>query len=230
MANRYWADQGGVDSDKDGLSDEFEERVLHTNPKARDTDGDGLNDLRERDFGSNPLQRDSDGDGVDDYREVIVGTNPQDKDTDRDGVDDRTEILQSTATAPDTDRDGTPDWLEYNDADHDRLDDLEERWLGSKPNEADSDFDGQDDYFEVATGNSPRSSVDDFRRVHPEIELDITEPLPDRPMITTPGGGGHASAYDAVPTYDDAPSFDPPSDPPDQLAYDDVESDSGDFA
>ncbi len=229
MANRYWADQGGLDSDKDGLSDEFEERVLRTNPKARDTDGDGLSDLRERDFGSNPLQRDSDADGVDDYREVIVGTNPQDKDTDRDGIDDRTEILRNTATPPDTDRDGTPDWLEYNDADRDHLDDLEERWLGTKPNEADSDFDGVDDYFELTGGGSPRSPVDDFRRAHPDIEINITEPLPDRPMINTPGSGGQASAYDAAPTYDDAASFDQPSDPPDQLAYEDVDSDLGDY-
>ena len=74
MANHYWADRGGVDSDHDGLSDEFEENVLGTSPKLRDTDGDGLNDFRERDFGSNPLQPDSDLDGVNDYREVIVGT------------------------------------------------------------------------------------------------------------------------------------------------------------
>jgi Bacterial TSP3 repeat len=228
VANRYWADQGTSDSDKDGLSDEFEERVLHTDPKARDTDGDGLSDLRERDFGSNPLQRDSDGDLVDDYREVIVGTNPQDKDTDRDGVDDRTEIIRGTATPPDTDRDGTPDWLEYGDADHDRLDDLEERWLGSKPNEADSDFDAVDDYFEVATGNSPRSPVDDFRRMHPDVEIDISEPLPDPPVITP--GGGHASMYGPAPAYDDAPSLEAPSDAPDQSSFDVGASDAGDFA
>jgi Bacterial TSP3 repeat len=229
VANRYWADQGTVDSDKDGLSDEFEERVLRTNPKARDTDGDGLSDLRERDFGSNPLQRDSDGDLVDDYREVIVGTNPQDKDTDRDGVDDRTEIIGGTATPPDTDRDGTPDWLEYGNADHDRLDDLEERWLGTKPNEADSDFDAVDDHFEVAVGGTPRSPVDDFRRMHPDVEIHISEPLPDPPVINTPGGG-HASTYEQAPAYDDAPSFEPPSDTLDQpSSFDGVASDAGDF-
>ena len=178
MANRYWADRGDVDSDNDGLSDEFEERVLGTNPTLRDTDGDGLNDFRERDFGSNPLQPDSDLDGVNDYREVIVGTNPQSKDTDGDTIDDRTEIIQGTATPPDSDRNGTPDWLERNDADRDRLDDLEERWLGSKPNEEDSDFDGNEDFWEVASGGSPRSPVDDFRRLHPEIEINIQEPLP----------------------------------------------------
>jgi Bacterial TSP3 repeat len=230
VANRYWADQGTVDSDQDGLSDEFEERVLRTNPTVRDTDGDGLSDLRERDFGSNPLQRDSDGDLVDDYREVIVGTNPQDKDTDRDGVDDRTEIIRSTATPPDTDRDGTPDWLEYGDADHDRLDDLEERWLGTKPNEADSDFDAVDDYIELATGGTPRSPVDDFHRMHPDVEIPISEPLPDPPVINTPGGG-HASTYEQAPAYDDAPSLEPPSDTFEQpSSVDGGASDAGDFA
>jgi hypothetical protein len=61
MAKRYWADRGTTDTDKDGLSDEFERNVLGTDPKKPDTDGDKLNDLRELDFGSNPLLRDSDG-------------------------------------------------------------------------------------------------------------------------------------------------------------------------
>src|SRR5262245_6457172 len=192
MANQYWADRGGVDSDHDGLSDEFEENVLGTNPKLRDTDGDGLSDLRERDFGSNPLQPDSDLDGVTDYRDVIVGTNPQSKDTDGDTIAARTEIIAGTATPPDSDHDGTPDWLEPNDADHDRLDDLEERWLGSKPNEEDSDFDGVDDFFELANEGSPRSPVDDFRRVHPDIEINIQEPLP--PVNPGSLGGGRGAA------------------------------------
>jgi hypothetical protein len=210
MANTYWADRGGVDSDGDGLSDEFEEKVLGTKPTLRDTDGDGLNDFRERDFGSNPLQPDSDLDGVSDHREVIVGTNPQSKDTDGDTIDDRTEIVRGTATPPDADRDGTPDWLEHNDADRDRLDDLEERWLGSKPNEEDSDFDGVGDYFELANEWSPRSPVDDFRRLRPEIEIDIQEPLPTpRPPLS--GGGGGTAMLDSVsePTYDQ-PVFEQP--------------------
>jgi hypothetical protein len=210
MANRYWADPGGVDSDGDGLSDEFEENVLRTDAHLRDTDGDGLNDFRERDFGSNPLQPDSDLDGVNDYREVIVGTNPQNKDTDGDRIDDRTEIIQGTATPPDTDRDGTPDWLEHNDADRDRLDDLEERWLGSKPSEADSDFDGVEDFWELANGEPPRSPVDDFRRAHPEVDIDIEEPLP--PFQPGSIGRGSGSAMNDVPT-DAAPSAD-------QLSFD----------
>jgi hypothetical protein len=224
MANRYWADSGAVDSDGDGLSDEFEENVLGTNPQLRDTDSDGLNDFRERDFGSNPLQPDSDLDGVNDYREVIVGTNPQSKDTDGDTIDDRTEIIAGTATPPDSDRDGTPDWLERNDADRDRLDDLEERWLGSKPNEEDSDFDGVNDFFELAGGNSPRSPVDDFRRVHPEIEINVQEPL--APFHPGSLGGGSGSAMNEQPSFDqpsfDQPSFDQPSFEPSYDAADEA--------
>jgi hypothetical protein len=175
MANRYWADRGTTDTDKDGLSDEFERDVLGTDPNLRDTDGDKLNDLRELDFGSSPLLRDSDGDDVDDYREVIIGTNPQDNDTDRDGIDDHREIHRSTATVPDSDGDGTPDWLEYRDSDGDRLGDLEERWLGTKPDEVDSDSDAIDDWWELATGTEPRSPEDMFRRRDPPVRTENGE-------------------------------------------------------
>jgi Bacterial TSP3 repeat len=175
MANRYWADRGTTDTDKDGLSDEFERDVLGTDPNLRDTDGDKLNDLRELDFGSSPLLRDSDGDDVDDYREVIIGTNPQDNDTDRDGIDDHREIHRGTATVPDSDGDGTPDWLEFRDSDGDRLGDLEERWLGTKPDEVDSDSDAIDDWWELATGTEPRSPEDMFRRRHPPVRTENGE-------------------------------------------------------
>ena len=79
---KFWADGGRLDSDGDGLSDEFETRVLHTDPNLADTDHDGLNDLRERDFATSPLRPDSDGDGLNDLREVVVGTNPRSVDTD----------------------------------------------------------------------------------------------------------------------------------------------------
>ena len=70
MAGKHWADTGTTDSDGDGLSDEFEVNVVGTNPHNRDSDGDKLNDNRERDFGTNPLDDDTDGDDISDYREV----------------------------------------------------------------------------------------------------------------------------------------------------------------
>ena len=191
MAKRYWADRGVTDSDKDGLSDEFEQDVLGTDPHKPDTDGDKLNDRRELDFGANPLLRDSDGDDMDDYREVIVGTNPQNRDTDGDGIDDRTETRQGNPKPPDTDGDGTPDWLEYNDADRDGLSDLEERWLGTKVDQADSDSDAQDDWWEVGVGTEARSMEDHLRRRHPEIFTDDSEQRNGQP--------GVGSSWDLAP-------------------------------
>ena len=206
MAKRYWADRGVTDSDKDGLSDEFERDVLHTDPHKPDTDGDKLNDLRELDFGANPLLRDSDGDDMDDYREVIVGTNPQNRDTDGDGKDDRTETRQGTAKPPDTDGDGTPDWLEYNDADHDRLSDLEERWLGTKVDQADSDSDAQDDWWEVGVGTEARGMEDHLRRRHPEIFTDDSEQRNSQPGVRSGYDlSPQWSASSSEPAYEPAP-------------------------
>src|SRR6266508_4426713 len=159
--NKFWGDQGIFgDSDGDGLTDDFEQRVLGTDPNKAYTDGDGLNDLRERDFGTNPLRADSDRDGLNDGREVIIGTNPQAPDTDGDGTDDLTEVRQGTASAPDSDRDGTPDWVEAArsnlTSDGDELTDAEERWLNTSPFTSDTDNDGQPDDVEVFTLDNSR--------------------------------------------------------------------------
>ena len=107
---KYRFDKGTTDSDRDGLSDDFERNVLGTNPNRRDSDGDGLNDYRELDFATNPMDDDHDNDGLKDGREVTIGTNPHSADTDGDKIDDRTEVRQNTAAAPDSNNDGTPDW------------------------------------------------------------------------------------------------------------------------
>jgi hypothetical protein len=64
-----------VDSDRDGVSDETEEK-RGMNPQSVDSDGDGLQDNRELAVGSNPLRIDSDGDGVSDGREYDLGADP----------------------------------------------------------------------------------------------------------------------------------------------------------
>jgi hypothetical protein len=63
------------DSDRDGVSDETEER-RGMNPQSVDSDGDGLLDSKELAVGSNPLKVDSDRDGVSDGREVEFGADP----------------------------------------------------------------------------------------------------------------------------------------------------------
>ena len=57
------------DSDRDGLSDDYEINVSHTDPTRADTDGDGLSDaeevfpLQDR-YITNPLDADTDDDGI----------------------------------------------------------------------------------------------------------------------------------------------------------------------
>mgnify|MGYP001590250480 CR=1 FL=1 len=58
-----------------------------------DTDGDGLDDIREADLGTSPKNWDSDGDEIGDGDEVIIWkTQPLNPDTDGDGFNDGQEI------------------------------------------------------------------------------------------------------------------------------------------
>jgi len=64
------------DTDKDGLTD-LKELEIGTNPRAVDTDLDGLDDYAEYNvYGSDPVRRDTDEDGYDDGLEVENGYNP----------------------------------------------------------------------------------------------------------------------------------------------------------
>ena len=86
-----------LDADGDGLYDWIETR-LGTNPRQRDTDRDGLSDgfedmnhngLHEPYLGeTNPLRWDSDFDGLSDSVEVANHLNPLHWDTDGDGIGD----------------------------------------------------------------------------------------------------------------------------------------------
>lgn len=65
------------DTDKDGLTDEQEKKLL-TDPTNPDTDVDGLNDGAEINiWGTDPLVKDTDGDGYTDGQEVLNGFNPK---------------------------------------------------------------------------------------------------------------------------------------------------------
>jgi len=58
-----------------------------------DTDGDGLDDVREKGLGTSPTNWDTDGDSLDDGTEVTIWkTDPLNSDTDGDGFSDGTEI------------------------------------------------------------------------------------------------------------------------------------------
>jgi len=72
-----------ADTDKDGLSDGVEVNVLGTNPLAKDSDGDGVDDGDE----------DSDSDDLSNSDELnIHKTNPKAADTDQDDLSDGDEI------------------------------------------------------------------------------------------------------------------------------------------
>ncbi|HTW96814.1 MAG TPA: L,D-transpeptidase family protein [Candidatus Methylomirabilis sp.] len=89
-----------VDTDEDGLPDEWEINVFHTNPNLADTDGDGYSDWQEIESGFDPLQKgnvklketDYDRDDLSDRLELLFGTDPTNPDTDGDSHSDGAEV------------------------------------------------------------------------------------------------------------------------------------------
>ena len=139
------------DTDHDGLIDGEEyfgweteittnagrEKIwVYSNPNNTDTDGDGLDDLTEKQLGTSPISKDTDMDGLQDQMEIALNTTPTDWDTDNDGLPDGNETTLGTdPLSTDTDADGIPDYEEIykhgtdptcNDTDGDGLGDGEE--------------------------------------------------------------------------------------------------------
>ncbi|MEZ4465725.1 MAG: MYXO-CTERM sorting domain-containing protein [bacterium] len=109
-----------------------------SDPRAVDTDGDGLLDPFERSHGTDPRDPDTDGDGISDPTEIRLAMNATsacacdadrdgriDNDADGDGLTDRAEYVDGVvvpgigrvfplAWDADTDRDGIPDGTEVN--------------------------------------------------------------------------------------------------------------------
>ena len=90
-----------ADDDGDGLDNYTEICVLFTDPKAVDSNLNGINDADE----------DADEDGLTNANELRNGTNLNKKDTDGDGLTDGEEVLtyHTDPTARDTDGDGLTD-------------------------------------------------------------------------------------------------------------------------
>ncbi|MFH0992233.1 MAG: OmpA family protein [bacterium] len=165
---------GDSDKDKDGLTDK-EEKQLGTNPKAADTDGDGLSDGDEvKKYFTDPLKADSDGDGLNDADELNrYKTDPLKTDTDGDGLNDKEELLtyNTEPTKRDTDNDGLSDYDEVMkfktnplkaDTDGDGLSDGEEVIkYKTDPLKRDTDNGSVDDGTEVKRGSNPLDAKDD---------------------------------------------------------------------
>jgi len=112
------------DSDRDGISDEDERNLWHTNPLDSDTDDDGILDGAEIAVGLNPIDgadaaQDADGDGLTGAQEAAAGTHVKLADTDRDTMPDGYELshgldpLRVRDAVEDLDRDGIVNIQEY---------------------------------------------------------------------------------------------------------------------
>ncbi|MCD6461601.1 MAG: hypothetical protein J7L61_02540, partial [Thermoplasmata archaeon] len=140
-----------------------------------DTDFDGLSDAEEVEAGTDPLDPDTDGDMLADGREIGEGTDPLDPDTDDDGLLDGWEVwwvnipdwepygfwrfgvpssyyfynhpeaeeaifgFSTDPLDPDTDDDGVLDGEQWPDIDRDGLTNVEEMELGTNPLSPDSE-------------------------------------------------------------------------------------------
>jgi len=158
----FQGDRGTSDDDMDGLMKK-EEKLLGTDPKNPDTDGDGLKDGEEvTKYKTDPLKVDTDGDRLNDGDEVLkYKTDPLKADTDSDGLSDYAELI-TNKTDPlkaDTDGDGLKDGEEVTkyktdplkaDTDGDGLKDGEEvTKYKTDPLKADTDGDGLKDGEEI---------------------------------------------------------------------------------
>ncbi|NWF90231.1 MAG: OmpA family protein, partial [Ignavibacteriaceae bacterium] len=148
-----------------------EEKLLGTDPKNPDTDGDGLKDGEEvNKYKTDPLKADTDGDGLSDGDEVMkYKTDPLKADTDGDSLSDKDELMQYKTDPLKGDTDG------------DTLKDGEELTkTKTDPLKADTDGDGLKDGEELAKTKTDPLKVDtdgDGLKDNEEVNNFKTNPL-----------------------------------------------------
>src|SRR3989339_598561 len=151
----FQGDRGTSDDDMDGLMKK-EEKLLGTDPKNPDTDGDGLKDGEEvTKYKTDPLKVDTDGDRLNDGDEVLkYKTDPLKADTDSDGLKDYDEVTKykTDPLKADTDGDGLKDGEEITN-------------FKTDPLKKDTDGGTVDDGVEVKRGTNPLNADDDVVKV-----------------------------------------------------------------
>lgn len=140
-----------VDSDMDGLSDDFE-IAIESNHNTADSDGDGISDFEEVTYSYARGLHDVDNDGI---------PNWWDYDSDNDGILDTTEHFTTDdypqltpaelASLNDVDGDGIPNFLDT-DSDGNGITDKEEAGLNPR-DPVDTDGDGVPDYLDLDNDN-----------------------------------------------------------------------------
>lgn len=152
---------------------------------------------------------DSDGDGLSDDQELAIGTDPTRVDSDGDGLGDGVEVrmgLKPQFTDAGTNQDVISGCNADKDTDGDRLNDCEERVLGTDPCISDTDGDGLSDLVEMLQGTNPlipEDLQDDDRDGLTNVDEVIahTDPLSADIAFQHERGYGY-SVSDAPPTID----------------------------
>jgi hypothetical protein len=152
-----------------------------------DSDGDGVSDDQEKAIGTDLTSVDSDGDRISDGIEVRMGLKPQD-----DGLGTNRDVLSGCNTE--------------NDEDGDRLNDCEERVLGTDACISDTDGDGLPDLVEFLSGTNPlipEDLKDDDRDGLTNVgEIEVhSDPISADIAFQKERGYGY-SIQDAPPTID----------------------------
>jgi cell wall-associated NlpC family hydrolase len=177
-----------VDSDADGLTDDFE-RVAGTDPHQADSDHDGLSDgfegLRSH---TDPLSADTDHDGSSDAVEWARGSDAGHL-AGVAGVAGSGSLRQSV-------RHGVADF------DHDGLSDRFEALIGTDPHRADSDGDGLSDALERALGTNPMSVDSDSDGLSDGLETragTVAAAPNAEPAVGLPAGSAATGLTGALP-------------------------------
>jgi hypothetical protein len=173
-----------------------------TNPRASDSDGDGLPDGWERLYGldandatdDNGADGDPDNDGLTNAQERDYLTDPRDADTDNDGLPDGWEVANRLSPLNAVGRHGAS-----GDPDADGATNIVEFGQGTDPNNRDTDADSLPDGWEIrydlnplsaATPNGRNDDPDMDNRTNYEEYLAGTDPkVPDNEATDSDGDG-----------------------------------------